>query len=134
MMIDSNIWIAYLYTDDALHERAVRFVEQTAERPLIVFEYQVVETVTLLARCSGKALADSFLNALRNSNEIKIMLSSPELFGAIAHCYKNHAQRALSFADYALLYLSQSTTVATFDTKLRNAIKRDKGKYYDGAI
>lgn len=127
-MFDSNIWIAYLYTDDSLHERAVRLVEQTTERPLIVFEYQVVETVTLLARRSGKALADSFLNALRNSTEVKIMLSSPELFGAIAHCYQNHAQRTLSFADYALLYLSQSTPVATFDTKLRNAIKRDNGK------
>lgn len=65
MILDSNIWIAYLYTDDALHERAVRFVEQTAERPLIVFEYQVVETVTLMARLTRKASANSFLDLMK---------------------------------------------------------------------
>lgn len=131
MILDSNIWVAYLYTDDALHMQAARLVEEATERPLVIFEYMVAETVTVLARLTGKASADSFLDLIQNNSEIEILPSSPELFAAIVACYKTHTQRNLSFADYALLYLSRNMPVATFDIKLRNAIKRDKGRYYD---
>lgn len=131
MIVDSNIWIAYLYTDDALHKQAVQLIEGGTEHPVMIFEYSIVETVTVLARRSGKETANRFLELIQDNRDIEILPSSPELFEAVVACYKAHTQRNLSFADYALLYLSRSTPIATFDAKLRNAIKRDKGKYYD---
>ena len=50
MILDSNFWVAYLYTDDALHMQAARLVEEATERPLVIFEYMGAETVTVLAR------------------------------------------------------------------------------------
>lgn len=134
MILDANIWIAYLYTDDTLHKQAVRLIENVSERPVTIFEYSIVEAVTVLAQRAGKETANRFLELMQDNRDIEILLSSPELFEAIVACYKTHTERALSFADYALLYLSRTTPVATFDNKLRNAIKRDKGKYYDWAI
>lgn len=130
MILDANIFIAYLYPKDALHKTARHFIDTVAQKPFSIFEYTVAETVTVLAKRSGKATADQFLDLITDNEVVQVLPSSRELFQAIAHCYQNHAQRALSFADYALLYLSQSIPVATFDIKLRNAIKRDKGKYY----
>lgn len=133
MMLDSNIMVAYLYPQDALHKTARQFID-TAQKLFEMFEYHVAETATVLSRRSGKETADRFLDLVADNADIKILPSSLELFRAIAACYQAHNQRALSFADYALLYLSQSTPVATFDAKLRNAIKRDKGRYRDGAM
>lgn len=134
MIFDSNIWIAYFYTDDALHEQSTRLIEGATEHPLTIFEYNVVETVTVLAQHSGKETANRFLDLISDNRDIRVLPSSPELFEATVQCYKTHTQRNLSFADYALLYLSHTTPIATFDTKLRNAIKRDKGKYYAGMM
>lgn len=133
MILDSNIWIAYLYVDDVLHKQAARLVEEMTERPLVIFEYSIMETVTVLAQRAGKETANRFLELIRDNRDIETLPSSPELLEAIVNCYKTHTQRNLSFADYALLHLSHTTPIVTFDTKLRNAIKRDKGKYYDGA-
>lgn len=133
MILDSNIMVAYLYPEDALHTAARQFID-TLQKPLEMFEYHVAETATVLSRRSGKATADRFLDLVADNADIKILPSSFELFQAIVACYRAHNQRALSFADYTLLYLSQSTPIATFDTKLRNAIKRDKGKYYEGTV
>jgi|SRR3989338_5719560 len=134
MILDSNIWIAYVYTDDALHTQAVRLIENSTDYPSIIFEYNLLEAVTVLARLTGKAKANDFLDLILNTDGIEILPSSPELFEAVVVCYKAHTQRTLSFADYALLHLSRTIPVATFDSKLKNAIKRDKGKYYASAV
>lgn len=133
MMLDSNIMVAYLYPQDSLHKTARQFID-TAQKPFEMFEYHVAETSTVLSRRSDKETADRFLDLVADNADIRILPSSLELFQAIAACYRAHNQRALSFADYALLHLSQSVPIATFDNKLRNAIKRDKGRYYEGVM
>lgn len=134
MILDANIWIAYLYPKDALHKTARQFIDVAGQKPFTLFEYTVAETVTVLSRRSGKATADRFLDLITDNADVRVLPSSLELFQAIAKCYKTHSQRNLSFADYALLYLSRNMPVATSDIKLRNAIKQDKGKYCNGTM
>lgn len=130
ILLDTNVWTGYIYTDDSLHAKSVECIENAVDTPLVLFEYVAIETITVLAHRSGKRDADRFIDYAQNTDGIEVLSSSEELLGEVMAFYSGHAQRNLSFTDYALLYLSHHATIATFDVKLRNAIKREGGNVY----
>lgn len=122
---DTSVLVAALSDDDALHERGLDIL-RTAERPIYVHEYIVIETVTVLAvRLAMKTIADDFIHALFQNRDLRVIPSSPAFFIAVTR-YFLLTQKRLSFVDCALAVLAREHTILTFDKVLAKAIQEEK--------
>ena len=124
-ILDSNIWIGYLDADDSLHARAA-VVCANAERPFIIPEYILVEVVTLITYKRGKQAADNFIKSIDDNKAIELLPSDPEFLKELLKFFCESVTSKLSLTDAALLYLSQTHTVLTFDKQLARAIAKLK--------
>ena len=122
-LIDSNVLIAFFHEDDALHEKAVKLM-LAAPRPLIVHEYVVLETATILMLRAGKSLADAFIRTVLGNADFSMLHSTTPTFLLGIKNFIGSKTKQLSFADAALLALSPAYSVLTFDEALNRAIKK----------
>ena len=122
IILDSNIWISLLYDKDVNHNQAKELVGGLKIK-IIVTEYIILETVTILTKKKSKKTADKFLEKISISDKVEILLSSKEFLDEVVGFYLKQDDRDLSFVDYSLLFLSQQLEVVTFDRKLQNAIR-----------
>ncbi len=124
ILVDSNVWYAYLDTNDHFHKQAVEVIESANK---LVLPYAVLlEVATLLAYRISKTVADNFIMIAVNINEIMIIDNDTdkELFYFLNHKTK------MSFADYSLSYLSSQYgfELRTFDKQLERFAKKNKAK------
>jgi predicted nucleic acid-binding protein len=124
-IFDSNVWVALFHEHDSLHDRAVS-VLSTIVAPLIVPEYVIVETCTVLERTAGKIAADTFIDYLENTENVEILYSNFSVLNETLRFYQAHPHRGLSFVDVALLHFSSTHLVITFDAALKRAVTRMK--------
>lgn len=124
LILDSNVWIAYLNKDDSLHPKAQKTLQPIIEKDqqIILPEYIILEICSILLIKVNKLSADNFLNFVLNNQNIKILYSDVVFFTKLVSFFKNQTSKQLSFVDIALLYLSKSYPVITFDKKLEKAI------------
>ncbi len=123
IILDSNIWIAFLNVDDANHKKAEKIFEETKEK-IILTEYILLETVTVLSQKAEKKVSDSFIKEAVNNRDIEILPSSEEFLNGVIKLYLSKKNKNLSFVDYSLLYLSKKIKVITFDKTLQREIKK----------
>jgi predicted nucleic acid-binding protein len=123
IILDSNIWIAYLNKEDAQHKKAVSLFEEIDDG-VIISEYILLEVITVLAMKVNKKVADSFINFVFNNQDIKILPSSGELFSNFLKGFLKHKKNNLSFVDISLLVLSKKYSVFSFDKELEKEIKK----------
>ena len=128
-ILDSNIWIGYLDTNDSLHARAAVVCAGT-ERPFILPEYVLVEIITIITYKRGKQAADNFIKSIDNNEAIELLPSDPEFLKEILKFFCESVTSKLSLTDTALLYLSQTYTVLTFDKQLARAIKLSQSEIH----
>lgn len=119
-IVDSSILIAALHETDSQHERGLSVLKEAA-RPIIIPEYIVAETATMLMIRKQKHSADQFVQEVLRSGEFALLPSSPLLFDAAAKLFLATSKK-LSFVDCALLALSHEYAVLTFDVALAKAI------------
>lgn len=122
-ILDSNVWIAFLYIDDALHKNAQK-VLTLCEKPIFIPEYIIIETSSVLSQKAGKKIADTFLEMIMQSKDIEVLFAQDQFFVEVINFYRKHQEKRLSFIDFTLLYLSGSYQVITFDKVLQRAIRQ----------
>lgn len=122
-LIDSNVLVAFFHEDDSLHEKALKATFATP-RPLIIHEYVMLETATILMLRAGKALADTFIRTVLGNADFSILHSTTPTFLLAIKSFMGSKTKQLSFADAALLALSPAYSVLTFDDALNRAIKK----------
>jgi len=123
VLLDSNIWIAFLYKKDPNHKRAEEIFEGIKER-VVLTEYLFLEIVSVISKKVGKKVADDFIKNVIDNRDIEIFPSSQEFLGEIIKFYLSKKIEKLSFVDYSLLYLAQKMKVITFDETLKRELKK----------
>lgn len=125
MVLDSNVWIAFLNPDDSNHHKAQKTFS-TTQGQVGIPEYVLLEVITILAQKMGKDTADKFLQMARASKDVDILPSSKEFLDGVIRLYLSRTNGKLSFVDYALLHLSSKTNVVTFDKDLKKELAKMK--------
>ncbi len=123
MILDTSVWIAYLNLDDSQHNKARRiFASLDPSTRIIVPEYIYLEIVTVLAQRVGKVFSARFMDTITNNTGIQLLPSTPEFFQKVNQTFQKIQSKDISFVDAALVYLSKTYPVVTFDKKLQNEI------------
>lgn len=123
VILDSNLWVAFLYTKDPNHKKAERIFENLKEK-IIVTEYIILEVATIISQKVSKKVADDFIEDVIDNRDIEVLPSSKEFLDEIIKFYLSKKNENLSFVDYSLLYLSQKMEVITFDKVLKRELKK----------
>jgi predicted nucleic acid-binding protein len=125
IILDSNIWIAYLNMNDSQHAKAdMIFIEtERSGSKIVLSEYLILEITSVLAMKVSKQSADDFLKLALNNSDIVNIASDNNFFEEVVSLFKKQKNQKLSFVDVSLLYLSKNFKVATFDENLQKAIK-----------
>lgn len=121
IILDSNIWIAYLNINDNQHRKAELLLSKIEDN-IVITEYIIMEVVTVLSMRVGKQTADSFIDLVTNNQNIEVMSSSNEFFNNSLNNFLKYKKNNLSFVDISLLGLSKKYQVFTFDRNLEKEI------------
>ncbi len=125
IVLDSNIWIAAFHSTDSLHKKALDLFSQIEKEHILLPEYVLIETANVLMIRAKKSVAQYFIQSTANNTDIHLLVSSKELLYETSDLFtKTKPRNNFSFVDTALLYLSKSYTVLTFDKKLEKSIKQ----------
>ncbi|NBD74400.1 PIN domain-containing protein [Patescibacteria group bacterium] len=124
-VLDSNVWIGYLYRGDPLHARARTVVANLADNAeeVLLPTYVILEVVTVLRVRAGAQHAAQFIRYATTTREIKIASLDSALFPEVARLVAAGKHPGLSFTDLALLLLARNHSVVTFDKRLSAAIR-----------
>lgn len=125
-ILDTSVWIALFHKEDSQHKKALALTTKLKE--IVVPEYVILEVCTVLRAKAGGGVAEQFLEYALNSDNVTVLYSDSKLFGGTTKLFQHTHSKKLSFVDTALLYLSRTHDVVTFDKELARAIERN-GKY-----
>lgn len=123
IILDSNVWIAYLSKIDSQHEKAEKLFAKLDEEVALP-EYLVGEICSVLALRAGKQIADRFLDFISDNSSLEIILSDKELFLGSIGVFQKMKTNKLSFVDCSLIYLADFYKILTFDKLLKKTIKK----------
>lgn len=128
VIIDSNVWIAFLNKNDSNHKRADEIFNKLVDKreKIIITEYVLLEIVTVLSQKVGKKIANQFIEIAGNTKRIEIISSSADFLDEVLAFYLKQKNKNLSFVDYSLLYLSGQYEVLTFDKKLNSLLSKSE--------
>lgn len=124
MVIDSSVWVALYDESDSQHRKAIETGRSFSQ--VILTEYVILETSSLLLRKVGETASEQFLRFALDNSEVIILYSSQDFFKDVASLFRKLRNKKLSFVDVSLLYLSRMHKVITFDMALKKEIQRLK--------
>ncbi|NBD73714.1 PIN domain-containing protein [Patescibacteria group bacterium] len=119
VVLDTNVWIAFLHEEDSQHAKAKRLLKD-ATAPVVVPEYVLLEVVTVLRHLRRHEEANRFIEQVLDDSGT--FLPANALAYEVAEMLPN-VPKHLSCTDVALLALSRDYEVLTFDSALARAIK-----------
>lgn len=122
VVLDTNIWYAHLSKDDYRHAKAEKLFD-AIDDDILIPEYVLSELCTLLARKKRKDAANQFIEVAENNEHIELLPSSPQFFSEVRTFFQSIQSSRLSFVDVALIVLSRSFRVHTFDATLYKRLK-----------
>ncbi len=122
IILDSNVWVAFFNKADNQHKKAIKILKDNRVG-LVVTEYILLETSSVLCLRAGKEVADKFLTMMTNNRDIKILPSDKILLDKIVKKFLDHKTKYLSFVDVSLVHFSKQYKIITFDKKLEKEIK-----------
>jgi predicted nucleic acid-binding protein len=102
IFVDTSAWYALKATDDRFHEDAVSFndaLKTGRHGSLIVSDYILDETATLLMGTKAGETASGFLDEVLHSKSVRIVWIEPELFHQATTTFKSGSGRGWSFTD-----------------------------------
>jgi len=123
IILDSNVWVSYLNKDDSQHKKAKKVFQETDDS-IVVPEYVIIEVCTILLKKTDKETANNFIELVFNNQNTEVLFFSEFIFGEFVDNFKDTQNKKLSFIDTALLYLSKSYQVITFDKELQKTINK----------
>ncbi len=102
IFVDTSAWYALKATDDGFHDDAVTFYDVLMagrHGSLIVSDYILDETATLLMNTKGGGIAPGFLDEALQSKSVRLIWIDPQLFHQAAKTFKSGSDRGWSFTD-----------------------------------
>ncbi len=102
ILVDTGAWFALKATDDRFHDDAVSFHDELKtgrHGSLVVSDYILDETATLLMDTKGSEIAASFLDEVLNSKSVRLIWVDPQLFHRAVRRFKSSGSRGWSFTD-----------------------------------
>ena len=124
IILDSNVWVAFFYKGDSQHKKAEKIVREFGLF-VTVPEYVIAEVSSVLCLRASKKISNDFLENIFDNENIEILLLNKEFFDIVVDNFRNLKNKKLSFIDTALLCLSKSYQVVTFDKDLEKAITKN---------
>ncbi len=102
IFVDTSAWYALKATDDRFHDDAVSFYDALVtgrHGSLVVSDYVLDETATLLMGTKGGKTAAGFLDEALQSKSVRLIWIEPELFHQATKTFKSGSDRGWSFTD-----------------------------------
>lgn len=121
IILDSNVWIAYLHAEDSQHTKALAALDALTE-PVIVPEYVLAEVATVLKQKGQHARGRAFVREVTDSGGSALLVLDEQMVRTVSRLFTDRNDK-LSFVDTVLLALSTHYRIVTFDTALKRAIK-----------
>lgn len=126
VVFDSNIWIALFIASDTQHQKASRLVQQYKDVAVMVPEYVLLETLTIIKLQTTHEAATACLDRFLHTEGITVLPAATVYTETIA-LFQTMNEPHLSFVDLSLLALSRTYEVQTFDKKLAASLRRMAG-------
>ncbi len=123
--IDTSLLVAYFNESDSLHAKAHKAISSIT-RPLLVHEYVLLESATVLMSRETKELADVFVKIMLTNADFRLIYSDKYFLQESAESFLESKTKQISFVDAALLALSDGYPILTFDNSLQKAIEKRK--------
>jgi len=114
IFVDTGAWFALKATDDRYHDDAVAFYDELVtgrHGSLVVSDYVLDETATLLMDTKGVDVAASFLDEALNSKSVRVIWVDPQLFHRAARNFKNSGSKRWSFTDCTSFELMRELSI-----------------------
>ena len=127
IFVDTGAWYALKATDDRFHDDAVLFYDELMtgrHGSLVVSDYILDETATLLMATKGGEAANRFLDDSLSSKSVRLIWIEPELFHQATKTFKTGSERGWSFTDctsFELLHRLKIGTAFAFDRHFNEA-------------
>ncbi len=121
IFVDTSAWYALKATDDRFHDEAVAFHDVLITGrygSLVVSDYVLDETATLLMDTKGGSIAARFLDEALTSKSVRPIWIDPDLFHEAANTFKMGSDRGWSFTDctsFQLMHRLKITDAFAFD-------------------
>ena len=121
IFVDTSAWYALKATDDRFHDDAVAFHDVLITGrygSLVISDYILDETATLLMDTKGGSIATYFLDEALTSKSVRLIWIDPDLFHEAAKLFKNGSDRGWSFTDctsFQLMHRLKITDAFAFD-------------------
>ena len=122
-ILDSSVWISFLDKNDSQHKKAENIMEEM-DCDIAVPEYVIIEVCTVLLKKTNKKIADGFIEIAFDNQNTRVLFFNEHFFNLFINNFKNIQNKNLSFIDTALLYLSKTYKIITFDKNLQKAIDK----------
>lgn len=122
LILDTNVWIAYLEQADSQHEKALSIFD-LIDQKIWIPEYVLVEILNFLVIKIDKNRADEVLTMFFHNKDIEIIWNSEEFRAQLLSFFVSNKIEKLSFVDQSLLFMSKRYRVVTFDRELAKLIK-----------
>lgn len=122
IILDSNIWIAFLNKNDNQNKKAEKIISSLSGG-IAITEYIILEVSSVLSIKAGKNVADKFIEFVLDNNDIQLLLSNDGFFHDTIGLFAKIKNNKLSFVDVSLLNLSNLYKIITFDQNLEKSIK-----------
>jgi len=130
MIVDTSFLISFYNESDSNHEKAVQMIKEK-EHLLLLPEYVIAETSTVLLYKQDLKTSKEFLKAVEETRTMKILHVGSSDFHNILEIFKNQKNQ-LSFVDASIVYYATKMRLDAlcFDKNINKEIKRlDKEKF-----
>lgn len=121
IFVDTGAWYALRAPDDEFHDDAVAFydiLKSGKHGSLVVSDYVVDETATLLMNKKGGGAATRFLEEALASRSVRLIWVDPDLFHEAVKSFKTGSNMGWSFTDctsFQLMHRLNITDTFAFD-------------------
>jgi predicted nucleic acid-binding protein len=128
IVLDSNVWIGFLNSNDSLHSLCDEVFTKIADEPILVPDHIITEVFTVLRQKAGNQVAVDFLNLLNSSTQLKKTQLNPTDFENFMKFCAESSFEKLSFTDELMRYIQEihDFFIITFDKDLQKALNLKK--------
>src|SRR3990172_5609153 len=100
MLVDSDVFVAWLMPDDLLHKEAEKKLSELEkkETPLVMTNWVLAETATVLSYRAGHRVAVEFLENMERMG-FEIAWTGEKAFAAAVNLFKRQKKRGTSMVD-----------------------------------
>ncbi len=127
IFVDTSAWYAVKAPDDRFHDEAIKFYDvlKTGRHgALVISDYVLDETATLLMATKGGKAAVGFLDETLQSKSVRLIWLDPNLFHEAAKAFRSGSERRWSFTDctsFQLMHRLKISEAFTFDGHFNEA-------------